>query len=67
MKQKAAPKPRVKISALRQEIAELRTVGAQMSNVCFNLQQRQTSDPHERQLMRSLRQEWDRIERAEKR
>lgn len=52
---------------LRQEISQLRFIGQQMSNVCFNLAQdispgRVTVN---RELMDQLRREWDAIARAE--
>lgn len=46
---------------LRQEICELRHVGQQMSNVCFNLAQG-TKDIN-RELMDQLRKQWDAIQR----
>ena len=51
---------------LRREIAELRSVGARMANMCFNWAQhegyRMTVDC---QLMDQMRREWDAIKRAE--
>lgn len=52
---------------LRQEIAELRHVGAQMANVFFNWSQnRQVIDPGDREMMNRVRRNWDAIQRAEK-
>lgn len=48
---------------LRQEISQLRFIGQQMSNVCFNLAQGATDI--NRELMDQLRREWDAIARAE--
>jgi hypothetical protein len=61
---------------LRREIAELRSVGAQMSNVCFNLGQRyqparnamaEIGPLHnfDAKAMSELRLQWDAIKRAE--
>ena len=59
---------------LREEIAELRFVGAQMSNVCFNLAQRAKSNDDnvhltawEARSFDELRLKWDAIKRREKR
>lgn len=53
---------------LRQEIARLRSIGAQMSNVCFNWSQnKKVLDKSDRELMSNLRIQWDGIERGEKR
>lgn len=50
---------------LREEICELRHVGVQMSNVCFNLAQGQVNI--NRELLDQLRRQWDAIKRSEKR
>ena len=60
---------------LRKEIAELRSVGGQMSAVCFNLGQhydadlpwdaRRTVRNTDLQKMQELHIEWDAIKRAE--
>lgn len=57
---------------LRQEIAELRRVGAQMANVCFNLGQehgaiRKLSPECDQaaDCMWDLRRQWDAIKRRE--
>jgi hypothetical protein len=57
---------RVKVSAtdLRQEIEELRHVGAQMANVFFNWSQgQQVIDSDEREMMASLYRQWDSVKR----
>ena len=52
---------------LRAEIAELRSVGSQMSNLCFNLSQANWQlEPHDRVLMGELYRKWDQIKRMEK-
>lgn len=52
---------------MREEIAALRSIGAQMSNLCFNLAQgNKTLEPHDREIMDALRQQWDLIPRSEK-
>ena len=48
---------------LRAEIAELRNIGSQMANLCFNLSQ-QPKNPHAKQ-MSDLFQLWDAIARCE--
>lgn len=52
---------------LRREIADLRSVGAMMSNICFNLSQSETRVPNknDRDCMDDLRVKWDAIARAE--
>ena len=51
---------------LRREIKELRNVGQQMSNICFNLAQNKEQPIRYRDSMDSVRKEWDAIKRAEK-
>jgi hypothetical protein len=63
-------------TGLRREIDELRSIGRQMSNVCFNLGQRyreglgpmaEIGPLHnfDAEAMRDLRVKWDAIKRAE--
>lgn len=56
---------------LRREIADLRMVGCQMSNVCFNLGQHAQMGGSGRRVschylasMKDLQQQWDAIRRA---
>ena len=52
------------ITDLRQEIAELRHVGGQMANVCFNWSQSKDSiSLHDREMLDQLRRQWDAIKR----
>lgn len=51
---------------LRQEIAELRHVGNQMSNLCFNLAQDGRQSQVNRDCMDQCRRNWDAIKRREK-
>lgn len=52
---------------LRQEICELRHVGRQMANACFNLGQGHTFTQYDRDICDGLRREWDAIKRRENR
>lgn len=62
-------------SELREEIRQLRSVGSQMSNVCFNIGQRHDAiapfgskkviDNFDLGLMAELRVKWDAIKRTE--
>jgi hypothetical protein len=68
------PMTRATKAQLREEIAELRHVGAQMANVCFNLGQanatiRKLGPECQRaaDAMWELRREWDAIKRREPR
>jgi hypothetical protein len=66
MTAKTGDKAKVTKDQLRQEIAELRYVGAQMSNICFNLAQGQKLLlPSDREAMDYLRRSWDAIKRSE--
>lgn len=59
---------RPKISELRNEITELRRVGGQMSNVCFNYGQSGIGgslDEHSRNMLQDLAKQWDAIKRTE--
>jgi hypothetical protein len=49
---------------LRKEITELRHVGKQMANLCFNLCQDE-NQKRGAQDMKSLYRQWDAIKRAE--
>lgn len=51
---------------LRQEILELRHVGSQMSNLCFNLAQWKEGRPQDRQSMDQLRRDWDAVKQRER-
>jgi hypothetical protein len=53
--------------ALRKEATDRRSIGSQMSNLCYNLSQgqKQLTD-HDRETMARLVREWDAIPRAEK-
>lgn len=58
---------------LRQEIAKLRHIGRQMSNVMFNLAQQVIPDypadkraVHQREIFKGLYKQWDEIKRAER-
>lgn len=53
-------------SELRQEIAELRHVGALMANFCFNVSQSDKIDPGYRQCMKEMQTMWDKIKRRER-
>lgn len=50
---------------LRQEIDQLRIVGAQMSNLCYNLHQSSAIDTRLRENMKELYVKWDAIKRSE--
>lgn len=50
--------------ALEKEVAELRTVGAQMANACFNMAQMAFLDEPTRTTMDELRRKWDAIHRV---
>lgn len=50
---------------LRQEIAELRHVGAQMANLCFNIGQLCEVKETHLDAMRELFVQWDAIKRRE--
>lgn len=53
---------------LRREIMELRHVGSQMSNICYNWSQGKAGlTEHECALLRQLAREWDAIGRRENR
>jgi hypothetical protein len=52
-------------SELRREINNLRRIGEQMSNVCFNLAQDRNIEARHRVTMDELRRKWDDIKRAE--
>lgn len=52
-------------SQLRKEIHDLRLVGQQMSNLCFNLSRDDSIAEHYRDLMDECYKEWDSIERSE--
>jgi hypothetical protein len=58
---------RPRISDLRQEIAELRRVGGQMANLCFNLGAQSGLPFHQREanreIMLNLVTQWDAIKR----
>jgi hypothetical protein len=53
---------------LREEIRQLRVVGAQMANVCFNWGQRSFIEikASDCKMLKELQQQWDAIERSEK-
>src|SRR6185312_12478083 len=53
--------------ALREEIRQLRWIGRQMSNLCFNLSQRPGEPLSQRnaEVMRELYRQWDAIRRTE--
>jgi hypothetical protein len=53
-------------SQLRGELCQVRFVGQQMSNLCFNLSQNKTIEKSVRESMKDLYQKWDAIKRAEK-
>ncbi len=52
---------------LREEIVQLRFIGTQMSNVCFNLAQHvgKKLDKQDCKLFDQLRRQWDDIKRRE--
>lgn len=52
-----------RIVALLRELDERRRIGAMMSNICFNLSDRQVIDFGERGILRSCRVAWDGIKR----
>jgi hypothetical protein len=53
---------------LREEIRQLRVVGAQMANLCYNWGQRSFVEIRESdcKMLKELQTEWDAIERSEK-
>ena len=51
---------------LRDEIAQLRLVGHQMSNIMFNLAQDDTQQPENLAWFDRFRKMWDAIERSER-
>ncbi len=58
---------RAKKQDLRQEICELRHVGRQMANICFNVSQGQTLTAVDLEILDALRRQWDAIKRREAR
>lgn len=60
-----AEREKVSKADLRQEIAELRHVGGQMANLCFNLSQEGNISYDRREVMRRLYRDWDLVARRE--